>query len=79
MATQVKFYSTATLPNNANNGGIYFVGGSKTGELYKGTTRFGAARVTEVDNLASAPADAIRGDIAVCKVGGLQSVQICQQ
>ena len=70
MATQVKFYSTATLPSNANNGGIYFVGGSKTGELYKGTTRFGAARVTEVDNLASAPADAIRGDIAVCKVGG---------
>lgn len=70
MATQVKFYSTATLPSNANNGGIYFVGGDKTGELYKGTTRFGAARVTEVNDLASAPADAIRGDIAVCKVGG---------
>ena len=70
MATQVKFYSTATLPSNANNGGIYFVGGSKTGELYKGTTRFGAARVTEVANLSAAPSDAIRGDIAVCKVGG---------
>ena len=70
MATQVKFYSVASLPGNANKGGIYFVGGPKNGELYKGTTRFGAGRVTEVDNLASAPADAIRGDIAVCKVGG---------
>ena len=70
MATQVKFYSTATLPGNANNGGIYFVGGSKTGELYKGTTRFGAGRVTQVANLSAAPSDAIRGDIAVCAVGG---------
>ena len=70
MATQVKFYSTATLPSNANNGGIYFVGGSKTGELYKGTTRFGAGRVTEVANLSVAPSDAIRGDIAVCAAGG---------
>lgn len=70
MATQVKFYSVASLPGNANNGGIYFVGGPKNGELYKGTTRFGAGRVTEVENLASAPTDAIRGDIAVCKVGG---------
>ena len=72
MATQVKFYSTATLPSNANNGGIYFVGGSKTGELYKGTTRFGAARVTEVADttVMSSIAGAIRGDIAVCKVGG---------
>ena len=70
MATQVKFYSTATLPSNANNGGIYFVGGPKNGELYKGATRFGAGRVTEVDNLDAAPSDAISGDIAVCKVGG---------
>ena len=70
MATQVKFYSVASLPGNADKGGIYFVGGSKTGELYKGTTRFGAGRVTEVANLASAPTDAIRGDIVVCKVGG---------
>lgn len=70
MATQVKFYSTATLPSNANKGGIYFVGGPKNGELYKGTTRFGAGRVTEVANLSAAPSDAIRGDIAVCSVGG---------
>ena len=70
MATQVKFYSVNALPGDANNGGIYFVGGDKTGELYKGTTRFGAGRVTEVENLASAPADAIRGDIVVCAVGG---------
>ena len=72
MATQVKFYSVASLPDASKitSGGIYFVGGPKDGELYKGATRFGAARVTEVDNLASAPADAIRGDIAVCKVSG---------
>lgn len=72
MATQVKFYSTATLPSNANKGGIYFVGGDKTGELYKGTTRFGAARVTHVDDTTAMNAieGAIRGDIAVCKVGG---------
>ena len=72
MATQVKFYSTATLPSNANNGGIYFVGGDKTGELYKGATRFGAGRVTSVDNTTamSSISGAIRGDIAVCKVGG---------
>ena len=72
MATQVKFYSVSKLPDASKitSGGIYFVGGPKDGELYKGTTRFGAGRVTEVDNLASAPADAIRGDIAVCKVGG---------
>ena len=70
MATQVKFYSTATLPSNANNGGIYFVGGSKNGELYKGTTRFGAGRVTEAANLSAAPSDAISGDIVVCAVGG---------
>ena len=70
MATQVKFYSTATLPSNANNGGIYFVGGPKNGELYKGTTRFGAGRVTEAANLLKAPDDAISGDIVVCAVGG---------
>ena len=72
MATQVKFYSVASLPDASKitSGGIYFVGGPKDGELYRGATRFGAGRVTEVDNLASAPADAIRGDIAVCKVGG---------
>ena len=72
MATQVKFYSVTALPDASKitSGGIYFVGGPKDGELYKGATRFGAGRVTEVDNLASAPTDAIRGDIAVCKVGG---------
>lgn len=72
MATQVKFYSTATLPSNANNGGIYFVGGPKNGELYKGTTRFGAGRVTEVSNTTERDAieGAIRGDIAVCAEGG---------
>lgn len=72
MATQVKFYSTATLPSNANNGGIYFVGGPKNGELYKGTTRFGAGRVTQVADTTEMNAikGAIRGDIAVCAVGG---------
>ena len=70
MATQVKFYSTATLPSNANNGGIYFVGGPKNGELYKGATRFGAGRVSQAANLSAAPSDAIRGDIVVCAVGG---------
>ena len=72
MATQVKFYSTATLPSNANNGGIYFVGGPKDGELYKGSTRFGAARVKQVANTTERDAieGAIRGDIAVCAQGG---------
>ena len=72
MATQVKFYSTATLPSNANNGGIYFVGGPKNGELYKGSTRFGAARVKQVANTTERDAieGAIRGDIAVCAQGG---------
>ena len=72
MATQVKFYSTATLPSNADNGGIYFVGGPKNGELYKGTTRFGAARVKQVANTTERDAieGAIRGDIAVCAQGG---------
>ena len=70
MATQVKFYSTAEYSSTQNAGGIYFVGGPKNGELYRGTTRFGAGRVTEVANLASAPTDAIRGDIAVCAQGG---------
>lgn len=72
MATQVKFYSVPTLPDASKitAGGIYFVGGPKNGELYKGATRFGAGRVTEVANLSAAPSDAIRGDIAVCAVGG---------
>ena len=72
MATQVKFYSVASLPDASKitSGGIYFVGGPKDGELYKGATRFGAGRVTEVANLSAAPSDAIRGDIAVCAVGG---------
>ena len=72
MATQVKFYSVASLPDASKitSGGIYFVGGPKDGELYRGATRFGAGRVTEVANLSAAPSDAIRGDIAVCAVGG---------
>ena len=72
MATQVKFYSVASLPSDANNGGIYFVGGPKNGELYKGAPRFGAGRVTEVANTTERDAieGAIRGDIAVCASGG---------
>lgn len=72
MATQVKFYSTAAFDANQNAGGIYFVGGPKNGELYKGTTRFGAGRVKEVANTTemNAITDAIRGDITVCAIGG---------
>ena len=67
MATQVKFYSIASQAiysgiATKNPAGIYFVGGPKDGELYKGTVRFGAARVTE---LQVKPSNAIRGDINV--------------
>ena len=48
MAQQVKFYSVNALPSTASTtgvGGIYFVDG---GELYKGTSRFGANKVWTV-------------------------------
>ena len=38
---QVKFYSVSALPATPNADGVYFVQG---GELYKGTSRFGAAK-----------------------------------
>lgn len=42
---QVKFYSVSSLPNNPDAGGVFFVNG---GELYKGSSRFGANKVWTV-------------------------------
>ena len=67
MAQQVKFYSVASLPASVNQNGIYFKDG---GELYKGSSRFGGGRVTEVADINAAPTDAIQGDIIMCSVGG---------
>ena len=51
MATQVKFYSTTAASYSAiankDAGGVYFVDG---GELYKGTSRFGANKVYPVSS-----------------------------
>lgn len=41
-SNQVKFYAVNTLPASPDPYNLYFVNG---GELYKGATRFGAARV----------------------------------
>ena len=68
MATQVKFYSTTAASYaaiaNKDAGGVYFVDG---GELYKGTSRFGANKVYPVSNQTqlSAITDQIAGDLAV--------------
>lgn len=71
MATQVKFYSVGSLPTgSANNAaGVYFVDG---GELYKGASRFGLGRVTQVADVdaMNAQTGAARGDITVCAEGG---------
>lgn len=42
---QVKFYSVSASDAKTDAGGIYFVTG---GELYKGTSRFGANKVFTV-------------------------------
>ena len=42
---QVKFYSVASDATRSDTNGIYFVTG---GELYKGTSRFGANKVFTV-------------------------------
>ena len=63
---QVKFYSVGTDAEKSDAGGIYFVTG---GELYKGTSRFGANKVFtkgEGQDLASfASVGQIGGDILV--------------
>ena len=45
---QVKFYSVTDMASvsKVDEGGIYFVGGK---EIYKGSTRFGAGRVTTTE------------------------------
>ena len=51
-STQVKFYSVSNPPQTPADGAIYFVGGSTyNGELYKGTQRFGLARVYTYNTL----------------------------
>lgn len=61
MAKQVKFYSVASLPANADAGALYFVNG---GELYKGGERFGLGRVKVAESTAGIT-DMKRGDIVV--------------
>lgn len=46
---QVKFYSVAASAERTDAGGVYFVDG---GELYKGTSRFGANKVWTVPSNA---------------------------
>ena len=68
MATQVKFYSTTGASYSAigtkDAGGVYFVEG---GELYKGTSRFGANKVYQVSNASDLDriSGKISGDLAV--------------
>lgn len=68
MATQVKFYSTTAASYSAittkDAGGVYFVEG---GELYKGTSRFGANKVYQVSTSEQLEniSDKIAGDLAV--------------
>lgn len=62
MAHQVKFYSVAANADKTDNNGIYFVTG---GELYKGTSRFGANKVTTQATPPTAAQGAISGDINI--------------
>ena len=60
---QVKFYSVASLPETASTtgaGGVYFVDG---GELYKGSSRFGANRIWT--SKPEANAGVIGGDLYI--------------
>ena len=69
---QVKFYSVDALPsNNIDAGGIYFVGGK---EIYKGSTRFGAGRVTttEYNGETLTVTGAISGDINISPQKGAE-------
>ena len=71
MATQVKFYSVASLPDSPNAGGLYFVkeGDTNYGQLYRGSQLIGAARVTKEE---TNPATAIRGDINISTARGAE-------
>lgn len=68
MATQVKFYSTTAASYSAieskDAGGVYFVNG---GELYKGTSRFGANKIYQLTSNYSIGdiSGQIGGDIAI--------------
>ena len=68
MATQVKFYSTTAASYSAittkDAGGVYFVDG---GELYKGSSRFGANKIYQVSDQDQLDdiTDQISGDLAV--------------
>ena len=70
---QVKFYSVDALPeaSKIDAGGIYFVGGK---EIYKGSTRFGAGRVTttEYNDDTLTVAGAISGDINISTKKGAE-------
>lgn len=62
MANSVKFYSMSALPETSkiDPNGLYFVNG---GELYKGATRFGCGKVTQLE---SAPSEGMaRGDVNI--------------
>lgn len=60
MANSVKFYSMSALPTTIDPNGLYFVNG---GELYKGATRFGCGKVTQLE---SAPSEGMaRGDVNI--------------
>lgn len=62
MAKQINFYSVANLPESPNEAGIYFKNG---GELYKGSKRFGAGKVTTQATPPTAAQGAIAGDINI--------------
>ena len=68
MATQVKFYSTTAASysaiENKDAGGVYFVDG---GELYKGTSRFGANKIYQLSSTYSISdvSGQIGGDLAI--------------
>lgn len=73
MAQQINFYSVTTLPSSPLESGIYFSqpsGKTTMGELYKGSQRFGAPRVTVWDSSTgpttySDISGMVRGDIFV--------------
>ena len=62
MAKQINFYSVSALPASPNEAGIYFKDG---GELYKGSKRFGAGKVTTQATPPTAAQGAIAGDINI--------------
>lgn len=61
MAKQIKFYSVAAGATKSDANGVYFEGSDTTAELYKGTTRFGAPRVSTTKPSTGM----IRGDMYV--------------